>query len=822
MKKKGFVFLMLLFFILTTGFSQESNKPKLNISGIYPHLAFYNNEAECGTGALVPWAGRLWAITYAPHSPYGSSDKLYEITGDLEQIIRPESVGGTPASRLIHKESGQLFIGPYAISQNRDVRVIPYTIAPGRYTGAARHLTDPTSKIYIGTMEEGFYEVNVNTLKVNTLYSDDNVSRRPENFPALKENLASLTGWHGKGLYSGQGVMVYSNNGEYGQEALERFDAKSGSLYEWNGKDWKMIRRNQFTEVTGPGGIYGNANPDSDPIWTNGFDYKSVLLGVRQHGEWRFYRLPKASYSYDGAHGWNTEWPRIRNIGTESNPDYLMTMHGMFWKFPATFSLQNTAGIRPRSAYLKVVGDFTQWNGRLVLGCDDAAQSEFLNLRNAKGGIAAPGQSNSNLWFVNPADIDHFGLSNASGYVWLREEVKAGVASEPFLFAGWENRMAWIKNTGSQPVTYTFEIDKKGDNRWKRLTRITVRPGESKQYSFKKSHKGEWVRVITDKTTQTSVGFTYSSPEKRSMNGDPIFHGIASIDSESNVQKGLLWGLGGNKRALGLLASDNNGETGYYEIDASLKFTHKPGDPDAVTIREKVAIPKQVVTVDPGSVLVIDNSGRRWRLPLGNEKYTALTNNAELRICREVATERDLFSCHGTFYELPAENADGYAKIRPIASHNMKINDYASYRGLFIISGIDPAKAGNNPHIFMSDDKKASIWAGAIDDLWKLGKPVGRGGPWVNTLVEPGVYSDPYLFGFYDKKKLRLSHNGNTNVNFRVELDPSGDGEWVTYKSFNVKPGATMQHVFPKASSERWIRFSVDKEVSATALLNYE
>lgn len=28
-------------------------------SGIYPHLAYFNNEGECGTGAVVPWADRL-------------------------------------------------------------------------------------------------------------------------------------------------------------------------------------------------------------------------------------------------------------------------------------------------------------------------------------------------------------------------------------------------------------------------------------------------------------------------------------------------------------------------------------------------------------------------------------------------------------------------------------------------------------------------------------------------------------------------------------------------------------------------------------------
>ncbi|HPT32290.1 MAG TPA: hypothetical protein PLW67_10640, partial [Prolixibacteraceae bacterium] len=298
--------------LLTTGCSQKPLKQPAypQFSGIYPHLAYYNNEGECGTGAVVPWAGRLWVITYGPHMPFGSSDKLYEINADLQRIVRPESIGGTPANRMIHRESNQLFIGPYAADSLGNVRVIRYSDMPGRHTGNARHLTNPAGKIYFGTMEEGFYEVDVNTLEIKTLFKDGNVIRKEGQM--AQENVM-LLGAHGKGLYSGQGVMVYSNNGETGQAALERFDVPAGALYEWNDKVWTLVRRNQFVEVTGPGGIYGNAHPETDPIWATGWDHKSVLLGVRDHEKgWSFYRLPKASHSYDGAHGWNTEWPRIR------------------------------------------------------------------------------------------------------------------------------------------------------------------------------------------------------------------------------------------------------------------------------------------------------------------------------------------------------------------------------------------------------------------------------------------------------------------------------------------------------------------------------
>src|SRR5688572_268716 len=262
----------------------HADEPR-SFSGIYPHLAYFNDEGECGTGAVVPWADRLWVVTYAPHAPNGSSDKLYEITDDLRMTIRPESVGGTPANRMIHGESNQLFIGPYAIDGNRIVRVIPSSRMPGRLTGNARHLSDPAKKILVGTMEEGLYEVDVKTLAVREIYPDANA--------AGSRDGTILPGYHGKGLYSGQGRVVYTNNGEGTKEARVRPDVEAGVLAEWDGGDWTVVRRNQFTEVTGPGGIRGNAKPASDPIWSVGFDHRSLILTVRDGGAWHSYRLPK-------------------------------------------------------------------------------------------------------------------------------------------------------------------------------------------------------------------------------------------------------------------------------------------------------------------------------------------------------------------------------------------------------------------------------------------------------------------------------------------------------------------------------------------------
>ena len=54
-------------------------------------------------------------------------------------------------------------------------------------------------KVYYATMEEGLYEVDVNSLAVTCLIRDGNGG------PSLGGISSELPGYHGKGLYSGQG-----------------------------------------------------------------------------------------------------------------------------------------------------------------------------------------------------------------------------------------------------------------------------------------------------------------------------------------------------------------------------------------------------------------------------------------------------------------------------------------------------------------------------------------------------------------------------------------------------------------------------------------
>jgi hypothetical protein len=416
------------------------------------------------------------------------------------------------------------------------------------------------------------------------------------------------------------------------------------------------------------------------------------------------------------------------------------------------------------------------------------------------------------------------GTKTASGSVWLNDEVKAGEFSEPFLFAGWPNRATWIQNSGENQAEFVFEVDKDGTQAWTELKTVSLEAGESRFIEFNNNELGEWIRIKTKAATVVTASFNYSGSENRQASPAQLFDGLAKV-TDAKSEGGLLYGLGDDRRALGIFAvkfeNEKETETGYYELDEHLNLVKKD-DPETNTfIKEKFAISEKVIDVEESSVLIIDDKNRRWRLPLGDVEYKQLTDAAQLRICREVATERDLFHSNGTFYELPAENADGFAKIRPVASHNFRIHDYASYRGLLVMTGIDP-DTNSGEHIVRSDDGQAAVWLGAIDDLWEMGKPVGKGGPWKDTNVKAGEPSDPYLIGFYDDRSLEISHDASEQVTFKIEVEPIGHGPWMLYEEVTAEPGETFSHQFPVNFQARWIRFVADKNCSVTAWLEYK
>lgn len=202
------------------------SQQQINCSGVFPHLAMVADQTprtEAGTGALFPWANRLWVVTYVAHfSATGSGTGLFEINDKMEIHKRPESVVGTYANRLLHGPTNQLIIGPYVIDMNGNVRVID-GVKDHRLAATMTHLTDPENKVYFLAMEGQFFEVDVNTLDTKLLFNL---------YDELKEPKGSKP--HFKSGFTRHGKVVVCNN-SYSTKDYNK-DWSAGRLAEWDGK----------------------------------------------------------------------------------------------------------------------------------------------------------------------------------------------------------------------------------------------------------------------------------------------------------------------------------------------------------------------------------------------------------------------------------------------------------------------------------------------------------------------------------------------------------------------------------------------------------
>lgn len=936
-----------------TAGSEAATRSDLQISGVCPHLTTYavysQNGAhnkpghdECGIGAVVPWAGRLWMVNYAPHQPRGSEHKLFSVDADLQMTVHPESVGGTPAGRMIHRESNQLLIAHYVISSDGQVRVIPIEQMPIRVTAIARHLTDPVNKVYYVDMEGSLWEANVHTLEVTRLF------KKP------------VPGWHAKGGYTSQGRLVMSNNGEHAagtyddllvggpaQTAEER-----GVLAEFDGKAWSIIERRQYTEVTGPQGIHGGSDVD-DPIWAVGWDRRSLRLKLLEDGQWHTYLLPKAALCNDAIHGWYTEWPRIREI---TGGRWMMDMHGMFFDFSPSFSATQSAGLRPIGSHLRYIPDFCAWNDRLVLASDETSIQ----------GNPLAGQPQSNLWFGTYEDLKTWGPASGYGGPWVEDHVTANSPSDPFLVAGFDRRtlhLAVARNTKrdlssamratdqqtisqlpeelanlprvtimrgdwkkpapgyhftvDQPVTVYLAVDQRGEPQlepqWKRtqwsitwgkadhtdaiykrsfpagMIEVPANPTEHIAGSFGMPHMAivqsgsldpalritpspaatvtrpepiklepsrhsapvqfqiqldidgngnwtdydriqvpvdgyvchllpadfdaTWLRLTVDRDCvataflhQTSSRFADPSA------GQELFHGLADVN-DTKTLSALVYPAKQNRN----LVVTNGDQQRLEFTKAGFEFKAVDSDPQ---LAERLEIEPEFTTDDASVILTHRN--QRLRLPRGDSAFDKPFAFGWPRGSREVESERHLANIHGTFYEVPLitnGQPPAFDLMRPVASHAKQIRDFCSWNGLLVLTGVSGA-AKPDGHVFADPSQPAALWFGGVDDLWKLGKPIGRGGPWKATAVLAGQPSDAYLMTGYDKKTLTLQADTATTITIEVDVDHQSG--WHSFKKIDLKAGEPRTYEFPEAFSAHWVRLIASSNCTATGQFRYE
>lgn len=492
MKRRFFYFfnlVMVLFFqsLSAQTPSVENVDEYLQINGVFPHLAIvgpHSSRSESGIGALLPWADRLWMIGYVAHIQ-GSRVGLYEIDEKLNIKKHPESVTGTYANRYSHQSLDKAIIGPHLIDTAGNVST--YTeLAMYRLTATMAHPTDPENKVLFLTMEGLLFEASIREdMTVKLL------------FDLVDElDIPRSTNAHFKGGFTGNGRVVVANNSYDEREYLGTLEA--GRLAEWDGKSdrWTILAKDPFVEVMGKmtGDFKDGKSVFGNPIFATGWDNKSVILKCfnDRSRQWKTYRLPKGSHSFD--HAWNTEWMRIREAQTER---FIMDIHGLFYELPMITYGGKVWGIKPISYHLRIVPDFCFWRGLFVMAGDQTDH-----------GV---GQPQSGLLFQNIDDLWNYGKPRGWGGVWREEDVMEDQISDPFLMLGFDKKILHISHQDEGAKTFLIEIDYLGNESWEILKTITIYDSGYGYYIFPDGFSAQWVRIRSqDQAEQVSAYFYYN------------------------------------------------------------------------------------------------------------------------------------------------------------------------------------------------------------------------------------------------------------------------------------------------------------------------
>ncbi|TDW24499.1 hypothetical protein [Kribbella kalugense] len=450
-----------------------------DISGVLPRLAVKADHiprSETGIGALMPWADRLWMITYVAHTRRtGGGTGLFSIDDDLEITKHPASVVGTYANRLVHKESNQLFIGPHVIDVDGNVKTIE-ALVDVRLTATARHLTDEAGKVYMLGMEGEFFEVDVHTLEVTQLYN-------------LLDELDVHDYPHFKDMYTRHGRVVVVNNSYYDKDFLAGHS--DGRLAEWDGTTWNVLARTQFNTI-------GSANGMGPGLYAVGQDRASALFHVYLPDTgWKVYRLPKSTHTQD--HAFTTEWPRIREVESER---LLMDASGMFYELPSLTYANAVWGIRPIASHLRIVGDFCSWNGLLVMAGDQTTPIGDAN--------PVAGQPQANLWFGKTDDLWQWGKPQGWGGPWWETSVEAGVPSDPYLMTGFEHKCLHLSHDADTDVQFDLEVDFMGTGAFRRYRTITVEAGGYEAFVFPTGFSAHWFRIVPSGPCEATAQLVYT------------------------------------------------------------------------------------------------------------------------------------------------------------------------------------------------------------------------------------------------------------------------------------------------------------------------
>ncbi|MEZ5304969.1 MAG: hypothetical protein R3F11_30630 [Verrucomicrobiales bacterium] len=228
-------------------------------------------------------------------------------------------------------------------------------------------------------------------------------------------------------------------------------------------------------------------------------------------------------------------------------------------------------------------------------------------------------QSHSNLWFLKPEQLDAIGPAIGRGSVWLKEDIAAGTASDPFLFESFDRRGVHLTALAKRGA-----VQIRGRCGRRRLEAAArgggPRAGLCQQVSFGESERGAWVRVKSDEPlSKATAAFQFANRDGRAADPDPIFAGLAKV-GDAAVTGGIIRARGENKRSLHFAAlGPGGGDLGYYVLDGDLNLVRRTTVSSQAWLKKNAAIPAGVLIHEASSILFVSDwasvSGCRRAIP---------------------------------------------------------------------------------------------------------------------------------------------------------------------------------------------------------------
>lgn len=455
--------------------------------------------SEHGVGALMPWAGALYIQTYLANSTgtldntgsHGSGSGLWRLADQGKPELVALDNGCHPA-RFVHKETSTLLIGIHAVDVNGNVSTIPRFAPDGaspteRVCGYARHLTSPTTKVYVFTMAGLLFEMTLADLSTTYI---NNVA-----------TVAGMTGAtiHGKAIWSvtgaGRVYMAFNN------VPSTSGNADGGRLMSWDGTTFTSQDSGNNSWINVGGSFMGNAY-----VWATGHDDLSGLLwlfhGLSAQAPRKF-RIPFGSDQF--RHYFQQEWQRCRAVETEH---YLLDHHGTFYELSpyltdndGTFST-SFPRMHAISRHLRTIPDFCTYNGQLVIGGNETSEQY--------GQFPDAGVANSGLLFTNLDEIWKWGKPTGKGWWWKGSSVSSNQESTPMLARGYDAKVVHASNgTGAQ---ITLDVIAYHGSQPYTIDTLVV-PANSYSYiELPRSYSCDWlsVKATSGSISNVSAWVTYN------------------------------------------------------------------------------------------------------------------------------------------------------------------------------------------------------------------------------------------------------------------------------------------------------------------------